>query len=242
MMRALLAALLMFALLPAQAHKPSDSYLTLNVEGRQRRPASGTSRCATSTSPSAWTPTATAQSPGASCARSHADIAAYALARLALSRRPGARARCALGEQLVDDHTDGAYAVLRFTAPARARRRALTRRLPPVRRHRPAAPRTAQARARAADARPPSSARTGARQTLRWRAPSRWRQFVDYVARRRLAHLDRLRPHPVPALAAAAGGAGLRRARRWQAADASAPRSSTCSRSSPRSRWRTRSR
>jgi hypothetical protein len=54
----------------AQAHKPSDSYLTI-TQGRQRcSAAAGTSRCAISTSRSGWMPTATARSPGARCAPS----------------------------------------------------------------------------------------------------------------------------------------------------------------------------
>ena len=61
-------------------------------------------------------------------------------------------------------------------------------------------------------------------------------------ARRRLAHLDRLRPHPVPAVAAAAGGAARAGTAAGRRSMRSAPRSGTCSRSSPRSPSRTRSR
>ncbi len=45
----------------------------------------------------------------------HAEIAAYALARLALSA-DGEACTTAVLEHLVDDHSDGAYAVLRFSA------------------------------------------------------------------------------------------------------------------------------
>lgn len=45
----------------------------------------------------------------------HAEIAAYALARLALSA-DGEACPTAVLEHLVDDHSDGAYAVLRFSA------------------------------------------------------------------------------------------------------------------------------
>ncbi len=72
--------------------------------------------------------------------------------------------------------------------------------------------------------------------------PSRLAQFLDYVARRRLAHLDRLRPHPVPAVAAAACGA-VAPGRRLAGGGAFPRRpSSTLPRSSPPSPSRTRSR
>ena len=78
---------------------------------RQSR-ASGTSPCATSTSRSASTPTATARSPGAKLRARHADIAAWALGRLTLER--GGDCPLQVVEHLVDEHTDGGYAVLRF--------------------------------------------------------------------------------------------------------------------------------
>lgn len=49
----------------------------------------------------------------------HADIAAYALARLTLSA-DGEACTTAVLEHLVDDHSDGAYAVLRFSASCQA--------------------------------------------------------------------------------------------------------------------------
>ncbi len=49
----------------------------------------------------------------------HAEIAAYALARLALSA-DGEACTTAVLEHLVDDHSDGAYAVLRFSASCRS--------------------------------------------------------------------------------------------------------------------------
>jgi hypothetical protein len=109
---ALLCATLlgMLSATPAQAHKPSDSYLTLKV-GAQRitgqwdialrdldfaigLDADGDGRIT-------W---------GEVRAR-HGEIAAYAAARLAIQ---GDGAPCAIvpGEQLVDNHTDGAYTVL----------------------------------------------------------------------------------------------------------------------------------
>ena len=110
-MRRLLAALLCcVALAPAAAHKPSDSYLNLRIDGQELSgqwdialrdldfaiglDADGDGRIT-------W---------GELRAR-HADIAAYALARLAVS---GDGQPCTLGagEQLVDEHTDGSYTVL----------------------------------------------------------------------------------------------------------------------------------
>ena len=98
----------------AQAHKPSDSYLTLAVgadaiAGRWDialrdldfaigLDADGDGRIT-------W---------GEVRAR-HADIAAYALARLAVEA-DGAICPTVAGEQKVDEHTDGAYTVLDFRA------------------------------------------------------------------------------------------------------------------------------
>jgi len=108
---------------PAQAHKPSDSYLTLSVEGdridgqwdialRDLDFALGLD--ANQDDAITW---------GEVKAR-HADIAAYALTRLRLG---GVNAPCPaqLIEQLIDEHSDGAYAVLRLTAACAAAPKAL---------------------------------------------------------------------------------------------------------------------
>lgn len=55
----------------------------------------------------------------------HAEIAAYALARLALSA-DGEACTTAVLEHLVDDHSDGAYAVLRFSANCRTEPKVLS--------------------------------------------------------------------------------------------------------------------
>jgi hypothetical protein len=113
-MRALRAALIALAALatalPALAHKPSDSYLTLEAKGETvtgrwdialrdldfalRLDADGNGEIT-------W---------GEVRAR-HADIAAYASARLTVL---GDSSACPItvGEQLIDEHTDGAYSVL----------------------------------------------------------------------------------------------------------------------------------
>ena len=98
----------------AHAHKPSDSYLTLAVDGatvdgqwdialRDLDFALGLD--ADQDGAITW---------GEVRAR-HADIAAYALSRLTVGP---ARSPCTtqLREHLIDGHSDGTYAVLRFTA------------------------------------------------------------------------------------------------------------------------------
>ncbi len=117
MVRLLMVGLMALAMLlatAASAHKPSDSYLSL-VVGEQRvagrwdialrdlEHAIGLDRDGNGAV--TW---------GEVKAR-HGDIAAYALARLELS---SAGSVCATSpvEHLIDQHSDGAYAVLRFIA------------------------------------------------------------------------------------------------------------------------------
>ncbi len=112
-MRFLLIALALFAG-DAIAHKPSDSYLTLYADGqslhgqwdialRDLEYAIGLD--ANGDGAITWGELKARQS----------QVDAYALARLAI--RAGNRAcRLEPTEHLVDDHTDGAYAVLRFDA------------------------------------------------------------------------------------------------------------------------------
>ena len=108
------ATLLACLALPAWAHKPSDSYLTLAVSGRQIDGqwdialrdldfAIGLDR--NGDGQLTWDEIRSRQG----------DIASYALQRLELS---SAKGKCTLsaGEQLIDHHTDGAYSVLRFHA------------------------------------------------------------------------------------------------------------------------------
>jgi hypothetical protein len=98
----------------ALAHKPSDSYLTLAVEGdtvkgqwdialRDLDFAIGLD--ANQDGAITW----------GEVKAKHREIAAYALSRLTIGP---ASAPCTIepGEQLVDNHSDGAYTVLRFTA------------------------------------------------------------------------------------------------------------------------------
>ena len=107
------ALIVLWALLvgaPAQAHKPSDSYLSIDVEGQQIKgrwdialrdldfaiglDADGDGNIT-------W---------GEVRAR-HSDIAAYASARLAV-KADGSECPMAIDQQLVDEHTDGAYTVM----------------------------------------------------------------------------------------------------------------------------------
>ena len=113
-LRALLAALMMFALAPALAHKPSDSYLTLEVKGRQ---VTGQWDIALRDLDYALglDQNGDGELTWDEIRGQHQIIAAYATRRLALS---SAQSACPIvaGEQLIDNHTDGAYTVLRFSA------------------------------------------------------------------------------------------------------------------------------
>jgi hypothetical protein len=127
MMRRLpiLAALAVVCLTaPAQAHKPSDSYLTLKVEGERiygqwdialRDLDFALGLDANQDNEITW----------GEVKAKHADIVAYALARLRLGP---ASAPCPtqVTEQLVDNHSDGAYTVLRFVATCAAAPKTLT--------------------------------------------------------------------------------------------------------------------
>ena len=98
--------------LPAHAHKPSDSYLALDVRGAQitgqwdialRDLDFAIGLDQDGDGKLTWD----------EIRARHAAIAAYALERLKLSAAQGA-CTVDIGEQLIDDHTDGAYNVLRF--------------------------------------------------------------------------------------------------------------------------------
>jgi hypothetical protein len=124
-MRTRLFALALLLAGTAHAHKPSDSYLSIRADGqsisgqwdialRDLEHAIGLD--ADGDGAITW---------GELKAR-HAELEAYALARLAL-RADDKPCRLAATERLVDEHSDGAYAVLRFAAHCEpARYRALT--------------------------------------------------------------------------------------------------------------------
>jgi hypothetical protein len=113
-----LAALALLLASAASAHKPSDSYLSL-VVGEQRvvgrwdialrdlEHAIGLDRDGDGAL--TW----------GEVKAKHGDIAAYALARLELSSA-GAACATAPTQHLIDEHSDGAYAVLRFAGDCAA--------------------------------------------------------------------------------------------------------------------------
>jgi hypothetical protein len=114
MKRLLLLFICLLYTLGAHAHKPSDSYLTLDVNGnvvdgqwdialRDLDFAIGVDT------------NGDAEITWGEVRAKHPEIAAYAMSRLQLSAEGQACATRVTG-LLVDDHTDGAYAVLRFKA------------------------------------------------------------------------------------------------------------------------------
>ena len=111
---AALIAVMAMAMATAQAHKPSDSYLTLKVNGNRidgqwdialRDLDFALGLDANQDGAITW----------GEVKAKHADIAAYALSRLKLGPQS---APCSpnVTAHLIDNHSDGAYEVLRFTA------------------------------------------------------------------------------------------------------------------------------
>jgi hypothetical protein len=117
-MRLLLLVVLALAAGSAGAHKPSDSYLTLYADGRALR-----GQWDIALRDLEYAVGLDANGDGAitwgELKAKQAEIDAYALARLSL-RADGKACRLVPSEHLVDDHSDGAYAVLRFTAVCEA--------------------------------------------------------------------------------------------------------------------------
>ena len=101
----------------ASAHKPSDSYLSLAVDGDTI-----TGQWDIALRDLDFALGLDANQDGAitwgEVKAKHADIASYALTRLALGPVE-ARCKPVIREQLIDDHSDGSYAVLRFVATCR---------------------------------------------------------------------------------------------------------------------------
>lgn len=112
--RCALALAALLAVLPAQAHKPSDSYLALTVDN-----TSVTGQWDIALRDLDFALGLDADGDGAitwgELRQRHDEIAAYALARLRLSA-DGEPCTLQAGRQLVDEHTDGAYTVLAFSA------------------------------------------------------------------------------------------------------------------------------
>jgi len=125
-------ALGLAAALPAAAHKPSDSYLSLQMAGGDQPAISGQWDIALRDLDHAIGLDAdgNGEITWGELRAAHADIAAYALARLTVAA-DGAACRITAGAQQVDNHTDGAYTVLPFqvvcpAAPGAAPPKALT--------------------------------------------------------------------------------------------------------------------
>lgn len=103
--------LLCLACAPAWAHKPSDSYLTLKADGERidaqwdiaLRDLDNALKLDDGDGQLTWDEVRSR----------HDEIAAYALSRLKLETRAGTCVPVMTG-QLVDQHSDGAYTVLRF--------------------------------------------------------------------------------------------------------------------------------
>ena len=114
-LRLLLALLALLLVAPAAlAHKPSDSYLSLQTSGQQI-----TGQWDIALRDLDYAIGIDDDQDGAitwgELRAHHADLAAYALARLQLSS-DGQPCPTRVVEHLVDDHSDGAYAVLRLAA------------------------------------------------------------------------------------------------------------------------------
>ena len=168
-------------LAPAQAHKPSDSYLSITVgdaaiEGqwdialRDLDVALGLDT--DGNGEITWGEVRT----------KHGEIATYALARLALRAGSGDGAACGIepGAPLVDTHTDGAYTVLPLAIRCAGKTPQLTvdytlfADLDPQ--HRGLLKLQAQGNTRTAVLGPQAPT-----QTFELKAVSRWAQFVDYA-------------------------------------------------------------
>ncbi len=122
---AALACALLLCCMPARAHKPSDSYLNLRLDGERIEArwdialrdldfaigvdGDGDGRLT-------WD----------EIRARHDAIAAYALARLQVDSELGACALAPQGEQLIEQHGDGAYTVLRLQGRCTARPARLT--------------------------------------------------------------------------------------------------------------------
>ena len=174
----ILFTLLFGATLPAQAHKPSDSYLSLTTQGenvtgqwdialRDLDFAIGLDQ--DGDGKLTWD----------EIRARHAAISAYALERLKLSTD---NSPCAVNvtEQLIDDHTDGAYSVMRFGVACRKPVKRLTidyrlfADLDPQ--HKGLLRLTHDGETSTAIFDPQH-----AQQTLSLTAPNRWRQFATYI-------------------------------------------------------------
>ena len=174
----LLLALCVACVCPAQAHKASDSYLSLAVQGEKidgqwdialRDLEMAVGLDANDDAAITWD----------EVRARHEAIAAYALARLKLSSE-GVDCPMRVTEHLIDSHTDGAYAVLRLQASCAAPVATLSVDynllfdVDPQ--HKGLLKLTHGASTSTAIFAPDARS-----QALQVAAPARWRQFADYV-------------------------------------------------------------
>ena len=211
-----IAMLLLAGLAPtAQAHKPSDSYLSLRVAGSE---VSGQWDIALRDLDFALGLDAdgNGEITWGEVRVKHAEIAAYVLARLAVQ---GDDAPCTVesGAQLIDEHTDGAYTVLPLTIrcatpPARLRvSYSLFAELDPQ--HRGLLNLQAHGHTRTAVLGPQAP-----EQQFELEAVNRWSQFVDY-AREGVWHIWIGFDHVLFLLSLLLPAVLLRRATTWQAVE-----------------------
>jgi HupE / UreJ protein len=118
MWRLALVFLLPLWVAQAHAHKPSDSYLALSVLG-DRQTGQWDIALRDLDYALALDADGNGEITWGEVKAKHAEIAAYALTRLAIAA-DGADCPIAITEQLIDNHSDGAYAVMRFAVECRA--------------------------------------------------------------------------------------------------------------------------
>jgi HupE / UreJ protein len=203
----------------AWAHKPSDSYLQITVQGSR---ISGKWDVALRDLDFAieLDRNGDGQITWGEVRAQHADIAAFASAHLALSA-DGQPCQMTIGAQQVDEHTDGAYTVmpLSFVCPASAQaagkaptqlalRYALFADIDPQ--HRGLLNLTVDGATRTAIFSPQA-----ARQAFVLAETTRWQQFVDY-AREGVWHIWIGFDHILFLLSLLLPAVGLWAARRWQ--------------------------
>lgn len=203
----------------AAAHKPSDSYLSLAVNDNA---VSGQWDIALRDLDFAIGLDANGDAEitwGEVRAR-HAEIAAYAMSRLQLSSQ-GKACPLQVSEHLIDDHTDGAYAVLRFKAQCAAPLDVLQARyrlffdIDPQ--HKGLLRLEYQGQSSAAIFSPDK-----ATQDFRLSQPSKLRQFIDY-AREGVWHIWIGYDHILFLLALLLPAVVVRQDKKWQAVAAFKP-------------------
>lgn len=178
MLRGLLLAILLLMNVPAQAHKPSDSYLTLQVNGAR---VDGQWDIALRDLDFALNldQDGNGELTWDEIRSQHDVIADYAVSHLALA---SGTQQCPIraGEQLIDNHTDGAYTVLRFSATCPGAPAALTVHYRLFAELDPQHKGLLQLRANGLTSTAIFSP-DRARQILSLSTPSRFTQFADYV-------------------------------------------------------------